>query len=131
LNPLVSSCFCIVYTKRELAAVCLCLCLNSLSLLLSKLATVSSFFLIVNTFQVHLNNLSLVCLRRFGNERKALCKGLVLKLYISCFLRVRQLILSRIEAVGRWEGGDSSIKLRAKLSCHSFTSRLSKDRFHS
>jgi hypothetical protein len=44
-NPLASSCFCIVYANRELAAVCLRLRLDSLSFLLSKLATVSSFFL--------------------------------------------------------------------------------------
>ena len=129
-NPPTSSRFSIVYANRELAAVCLRLRLDSLSLLLSKLATVSSFFLIVNTFQVNSNNLSLICLSRFGDKRKALCKGLVLKPYISCVLRVRLLILSWIEAVGRWEGSDSSIKLRAKLSCHSFTGRLSKDRFH-
>jgi hypothetical protein len=131
LNPLASSCFCIVYTDRELAAVCLSFRLNSLSFLLSKLATVSCFFLMVNTFQIHPNDLSLVCLSRFRDERKAFSKGPVLKPYISCFSRVRQLILSWIEAVGRWEGSDSSVKLRAKLSCHSFTSRLCKDRFHS
>jgi hypothetical protein len=49
-NPPASSCFCIVYANRELVAVYLRLRLNLLSLLLSKLATVSSFFLIVNTF---------------------------------------------------------------------------------
>jgi hypothetical protein len=49
LNPLASSCFCIVYTNRELAAICLCLRLDSLLFLLSELASISSSFLMVNT----------------------------------------------------------------------------------
>jgi hypothetical protein len=63
LDQPASHLFSIVYTNGKLATICLCLCLDSLSLLLSKLVIVSSLLFVVDTLKILLNDLSIACLR--------------------------------------------------------------------
>jgi hypothetical protein len=50
--------------------------------------------------------------------------------YLVLPFNIGRLVLSRGETVGRWEGSYSSVKLCTKLSCHSFTGGVCKDRFY-
>ena len=61
---------------------------------------------------------------------KAFGKGLILKSCKCCFFRLEDLITTRVKAMGRRDNSDGFIKLILKLSCHGFTHRCNKDRFH-
>jgi hypothetical protein len=71
-----------------------------------------------------------VSLRRLHDEGKALRKGLVLKPDDSCFSRVGGFVFGQGTTMGRWKSSYCCIELCAELGSHSFTSCLSKDRFH-
>lgn len=104
--------------------------MNLLLLFILKLASVSSLLLVMNTLKVYLDNLAFVSLRRLNDKGKAFCKCLVLKLDKSCFLRVCGFVFGKGLTMGRWKHSYSCIELCAELRGHSFTSSLSKDRFH-
>jgi hypothetical protein len=104
--------------------------LNLLLLFILKLASVSSLLLVMDALKVYLDNLAFVSLCRLNNEGKAFCKSLVLKPDESCFLRVCRFVFGRGLTMGMWKRSYSCIKLCTELRGHSFTSSLSKDRFH-
>jgi hypothetical protein len=57
-------------------------------------------------------------------------KGPVLKLCECSFFQLKDLIPTRMEAMGWWNGSDGFIKLCLELNSQSFTRGFSKDRFH-
>jgi hypothetical protein len=129
-DPPISSCLCIIYTNRELAAVRLGLRLNPLPLFILELAGVSSLLLVMDALEIYSDNLAFVSLHGLDDEGKAFCKGLVLKLDESCFSRVCEFVLGGGTTMGRWKSSYSCIELCAELRSHGFTSSLSKDRFY-
>jgi hypothetical protein len=109
----------------ELAVICPRVGLDSLLFFFFEFTTVLCGFFVVDAVKVYSNNLSVLRFSRLFNKCEAFCKGPVLEAF-----ELKGLLFDRVEAVGRWEGSDSSIQLSCKLSCHSLTSSCNKSKLH-